>query len=195
MSWRLLTFTLLLFAGVATALGLQAGNYLIERVPQQANIPNVAELDPPVEYDALGNIIIPQPMQPLLDGGQGLPEDDLMVAWQIDPDSLEETVDNEEHSAMYAEENRQLSGVVTQGSTAVSSQVFRPIQNQPTFRPSPAPQGGSGAEPAWVMEFNSAMARCRTLGFNERPACIARTRQQYCGAYNAWGRVADCPAQ
>ncbi len=38
MSWRLLIFTIIVFAGVATALGLQAGDYLIGRVPVQANI-------------------------------------------------------------------------------------------------------------------------------------------------------------
>ena len=62
MSWRLLIFTIIVFAGVATALGLQAGDYLIGRVPVQANIPNVTELDPPAEYDDQGRLIIPQPM-------------------------------------------------------------------------------------------------------------------------------------
>ncbi|WP_432785922.1 hypothetical protein AAEX37_00048 [Oligella sp. MSHR50489EDL] len=188
MSWRLLIFTVIVFAGIATALGLQAGDYLIERVPVQANIPNVTELDPPAEYDALGHLITPQPMQPLLDGTQGLASDKPNVDWKVKKESLDVTLKNEEKSAMYAEENQRLSGVITQGSTS-SNQTFQPIRRQETT------QGNAGDNQAWVGAFNQAMAQCRTMGFNERPGCISRVRNQYCGGNNAWGKVPDCPAR
>lgn len=187
MSWRLLIFTVIVFAGIATALGLQAGDYLIERVPVQANIPNVTELDPPAEYDAQGKLITPQPMQPLLDGTQGLASTKPDVDWQVKQSSLTDTIKNEESSAMYAEENQRLSGVVTQGTTG-GGQTFQPIRRQ-------APAQSDGGNLAWVGAFNQAMAQCRTLGFNDRPACINRVRNQYCAPNNAWGRVADCPAR
>ena len=189
MSWRLLIFTILVFAGVATALGLQAGDYLIGRVPVQANIPNVTELDPPAEYDEQGRLIIPQPMQPLLDGTQGLATATPDVDWKIKESYLDEAVKNEESSAMYAEENLRLSGVVTQGSTGATKNL-QPIQRQ---RPTQGDAGGNNL--SWVDTFNQEMAQCRTLGFNDRPSCISRVRQQYCGANNAWGRVTDCPAR
>lgn len=189
MSWRLLLFTIIVFAGVATALGLQMGDYLVERVPSQANIPNVTELDPPVEYDEAGNVIIPQPMQPLLDGTQGLAAAKPDVDWSINPESLKDSIENEGSSAMYVEENIRLSGVVTQGTTGGGSRNFQPLQR------SRSAGGADNANLAWVGAFNQAMAQCRGLGFNERPACITRVRNQYCGANNAWGRVADCPAR
>lgn len=189
MSWRLLIFTIIMFAGVATALGLQAGDYLIERVPVQTDIPNVTELDPPAEFDDQGKPITPQPMQPLLDGTQGLATTKPDVNWKISESSLDVALKNEKDSAMYGEENQRLSGVVTQGSTG-GAQSFQPIQRQ---RPA---QGGSGSNnSAWVGAFNQAMAQCRALNFNERPSCISRVRNQYCGANNAWGRVTDCPAR
>ena len=194
MSWRLLIFTILVFAGVATALGLQAGDYLIGRVPVQANIPNVTELDPPAEYDEQGQLIIPQPMQPLLDGTQGLASNAPNIDWQIKESNLDDALKNEEGSAMYDEENLRLSGVVTQGSTGTSL-------NLKPLRPLRSNQGASGSAGtgsdnlSWVGAFNQAMAQCRALGFNERPSCINRVRNQYCGANNAWGRVADCPAR
>lgn len=189
MSWRLLIFTIIIFAGIATALGLQAGDYLIQRVPVQANIPNISELDPPAEYDAQGKLIIPQPMQPLLDGTQGLASAKPEVDWKVKEGSLSDTIKNEEGSAMYAEENQRLSGVVTQGTTG-GAQNFQPIRRQ-----NPTPNTGGGGNLSWVGPFNQAMARCRTLSFNDRPACINRVRNQYCGPNNAWGRVADCPAR
>ncbi|NLJ51044.1 MAG: hypothetical protein GX342_02695 [Alcaligenaceae bacterium] len=189
MSWRLLIFTVIVFAGVATALGLQAGDYLIERVPVQANIPNVTELDPPAEYDEQGRLIIPQPMQPLLDGTQGLALADPGIDWSIQAESIDDTLKNTEGSAMLSEENIRLSGVVTQGTTG-GSQTFQPLQRQRSN------QGSAGSDNlAWVGAFNQAMTQCRSLGFNERPSCISRVRNQYCGANNAWGRVADCPAR
>lgn len=188
MSWRLLIFTVIVLAGIATALGLQAGDYLTDRVPVQANIPNVTELDPPAEYDAQGNLLIPQPMQPLLDGSQGLAAAKPEVDWKVKQDSLATTLKNEEKSAMYAEENQRLSGVVTQGTTG-GSQSFQPIRRQDTAAVN------SGGDQAWVASFNRAMAHCRTLGFEERPACISRIRNQYCGPNRAWGKVADCPAR
>ena len=96
MSWRLFIFTVIVLAGIATALGLQAGDYLTDRVPVQANIPNVTELDPPAEYDAQGNLLIPQPMQPLLDGTQGLAAAKPEVDWKVKQDSLATTLKNEE---------------------------------------------------------------------------------------------------
>ncbi len=191
MSWRLLIFTILVFAAVATALGLQAGDYLIGRVPVQANIPNVTELDPPAEYDEQGQLIIPQPMQPLLDGTQGLASAKPDIDWKIQESNLEEALKNEEDSAMYAEENLRLSGVVTQGSTG-NTLNLQPLRRQQSTQGS----GGSGGDNlSWVGAFNQAMTQCRALGFNERPSCISRVRNQYCGANNAWGRVADCPAR
>lgn len=189
MSWRLLIFTIIVFAGVATALGLQAGDYLVERVPVQANIPNVTELDPPVEYDDQGQLIVPQPMQPLLDGSQGLASANPEVDWAVKEASLGDTIKNEERSAMYAEENLRLSGAVTQGSTG-ETKNFQPI------RRGNSSQGGSaGGNLSWVGTFNQAMTQCRALSFNDRPSCVSRVRNQYCGANNAWGRVADCPAR
>lgn len=46
MSWRLLFFTLVLLAGVATLAGLQAGDWLVAHAPTQANLKNLAEEDP-----------------------------------------------------------------------------------------------------------------------------------------------------
>ena len=192
MSWRFLIFTIIVFAGIATALGLQAGDFLTQRVPVQANIPNVTELDPPASYDAQGKLLIPQPMQPLLDGTQGLAAAKPDVEWKVKAGSLSDTIKNQEQSAMNAEENQRLSGVVTQGTTGTPSKTFQPIRRQNT---TPSANTGGSNNLGWVPAFNQAMARCRTLGFNDRPACISRVRNQYCGANNAWGRVADCPAR
>jgi hypothetical protein len=128
-------------------------------------------------------------MQPLLDGTQGLASASPAIDWEIKESYLDEALKNEEGSAMYAEENLRLSGVVTQGSTG-GSQNFQPLQRQ---RPTQGSSGGDNL--AWVGAFNQAMAQCRALGFNDRPSCISRVRNQYCGANNAWGRVADCPSR
>ena len=191
MSWRLLIFTILVFAAVATALGLQAGDYLIGRVPVQANIPNVTELDPPAEYDEQGQLIIPQPMQPLLDGTQGLASAKPDIDWKIQESNLEEALKNEEDSAMYAEENLRLSGVVTQGSTG-NTLNLQPLRRQ---QPTQGSGGSGGDNLSWVGAFNQAMTQYCALGFNERPSCISRVRNQYCCAINAWVRFADCPAR
>lgn len=176
MSWRLLTFSLLIFAAIATTIGLWMGDKLIKGVPEQANLPNTVALDPMPETDAQGNKLHHQPPQPLLSGKMGIVQTSKAVDWKI------------KYAEPKASSSSQDSGSVTTGTTD-DNQSYTPITQSAPANSQPAQGGGA----TWISEFNQKMSQCRTLGFNDRPVCIRNTRQQYCGAHNAWGQVADCP--
>lgn len=182
MSWRFLFISLLIFAGLATWAGIQAGEWLIAHTPTTANIPNVSEFDPPPQVDQFGRPVLRQPQQPLMSGAQGVPEKPTAIDWAIDPS---------QKSDILTASSSQYNPNVTIG-TASGSINAAPIQATPITRPATIP-GTSGGGYAWEPAFHRAVAHCRTLGFFERPTCLGKVREQYCGAYNAWGKVKDCP--
>ncbi|WP_028357309.1 hypothetical protein [Brackiella oedipodis] len=187
MSWRLLIFSLLIFAAIATTIGLKAGDWLIDHVPDQANIPNTAILDPEPQVDAQGRPVMNQPQQPLLNGSQGVPPEHQAVNWKIDSNSVKQSEKNAETGEKNNSANNAGAYTVTEGDTGASAN-YRPLQRNNTT-------ATSSAGAAWQGEFQQKMAACRRLDFNSRPSCIRNTRQQYCGANNAWGQINDCPAQ
>lgn len=197
MSWRLLLFTLLVFAGLSTVGGLYAGDWLIKHAPVQANLPDITETDPPPPIDEQGRPMVRRPQQPLMNGNQGFPERAVNVDWSVKATNLSEAK-TASSSALLAENSTGLgaakpinSGNVTIGSTGQAANM-RPIgQNTPV-----TPQTNRGsAGGAWEGAFNRELAACRQMGFFERANCVANVREHYCGSNRAWGQVRDCPAR
>lgn len=183
MSWRLLFFTLLVLAGIATVGGLYAGDWLIDHAPKQANLPNVDENDPAPKVDANGIPVLNQPPQPLMSGQMGIAESFPPVDWSVKESNLM----NGKTTSSGGDPVKSTETVIDAG--AVSQNIStRPIGN------SHAITAGNGGF-AWEGAFQTEMASCRRLGFSERPACISSVRAKYCGANNAWGKVNDCPAR
>lgn len=179
MSWRFLIISLLIFAGLATWGGIQAGEWLIAHTPTTANIPNVTEADPPPLVDQAGRPVMRQPQQPLISGAQGVPEKVANVDWEIDA---------EQKSDILTASTAASLGVTI--GTASGRIDAAPIQSR---RINPPVATGNTGGYAWEPAFHRAVAQCRTLGFFERPTCLGRVRNQYCGPNNAWGKVKDCP--
>ncbi|ETD70740.1 hypothetical protein V757_07100 [Pelistega indica] len=188
MSWRLLFFTLLVLAGIATVGGLYAGDWLIDHAPKQANLPNIDENDPTPKVDANGIPILNQPPQPLMSGKMGVAESLPTVDWQVKSSNLMngKTVTSSGSSLSNSAPLKSTENVINAG--AVSQNITtRPISNNNT--------SNNNAGFAWEGAFRKEMATCRQLGFSERPSCISTVRAKYCGANNAWGKISDCPAR
>ncbi|MGO1766749.1 hypothetical protein CAP48_03835 [Advenella sp. S44] len=188
MSWRLLFLSLLIVAGVATWGGLQAGDWLIEHAPVSANVPNVMESDPNPMVDADGRPIQLQPQQPLMSGAQGVPKQPDPVQWQVDAEegeqAIEQAVTTNNSEITVGDATDTLDG----GHTGDNEQGMQPIRR--------SRDAGRAAQAGdWEPAFRQAMSECRALGFFDRPACLSRVRNQYCGANNAWGNVSDCPSR
>lgn len=147
MSWRLLLFTLLVFAGLSTVGGLYAGDWLIKHAPVQANLPDITEADPPPPVDAQGRPMVRRPQQPLMNGNQGFPEKPVDVDWTIKSSNLS-AAKTASTTANIAGANssgvgaaKPISNNVTQGSTSQPSNI-RPIGQ--TQRITPNRGGGGG---------------------------------------------------
>ncbi|NOL48629.1 hypothetical protein [Pelistega europaea] len=179
MSWRILLFTLLVLAGIATAGGLYTGDWLIAHAPKQANLPNINENDPAPPVDANGVPLMRQPPQLLMSGRIGLPEAMPEIDWHIKAENLSE---DKTDSIPFI-----LDSVINADS---ASRVVntRPIGQ--TIQPAP-----NNNVSGWQADFQREMAACRQLGFFDRARCVGETREHYCGANKAWGRVDDCPAR
>lgn len=178
MSWRLLFFTLLVLAGIATASGLYTGDWLIAHAPKQANLPNINENDPAPPVDANGVPLMRQPPQLLMSGRIGLPDPMPEIDWHVKAENLSE---DKTDSIPFI-----LDSVI---STDSASRIVntRPIGR--AAQPAPASNNTTG----WQADFHREMAACRQLGFLERAGCVHDTRARYCGANGAWGKVDDCP--
>lgn len=187
MSWRLLFFTLLVLAGVATVGGLYTGDWLIEHAPRQANLPNISENDPMPVVGADGTPQLRQPPQPLMNGKLGIPEQEVNVNWQVKEDNLSQakTASTAASPAASAPRTNATNSVSSGGSTSQT------IKTRPIGAANTASGGGGGWEPA----FRREIAACRQLGFFERASCVGDVRERYCGANKAWGKVNDCPAR
>lgn len=185
MSWRLLFFTLLVLAGIATVGGLYAGDWLIAHAPTQANLPNVSENDPAPLVDINGLPILRQPPQPLMSGKMGVPENKVDVDWRIKESNLTEA-----KTASTSATPEFITSNVSQSGSSSTVVKTRPIGN---VAPSVAPDQGVGG--GWEVAFHREMAACRQLGFFERASCVGSTRERYCGTHKAWGRVNDCPSR
>lgn len=187
MSWRLLFLSLLIVAGAATWGGLQAGDWLIEHAPTSANVPNVTASDPNPMVDAQGRPVQLQPQQPLMSGAQGVPTQPESVQWHVDvaqgEQAIEQAVTTTNSEITMGEATDTLDG------SNGGDQDMVPIRRTPrAARAAPAPGN-------WEPAFHQAMSECRALGFFDRPSCLSRVRNQYCGANNAWGNVSDCPSR
>ncbi len=185
MSWRLLFLSLLIVAGAATWGGLQAGDWLIEHAPVSANVPNVTASDPNPMVDAQGRPVEPQPQQPLMSGAQGVPSQPEPVQWHVDAAKGEQAIEQ----AVTTNNSEITTGDATDTLDGADDQEMVPIRRTPR-QPRAAATGGN-----WEPAFRQAMSECRALGFFDRPACLSRVRNQYCGANNAWGNVSDCPSR
>lgn len=200
MSWRLLFFTLLVLAGIATMGGLYAGDWLIAHAPTQANLPNVIENDPSPTVDANGLPVLRQPPQPLMSGKMGVPDTEVHVDWTVKEDNLTDA-----KTASVASSTDDFgSGSLAQPGSSSTIVKTRPIGSDGSVNgnvvPAPAPvlgppPGSSSRGGGWEPAFHREMAACRQLGLFERASCVGDTRQRYCGANNAWGQVKDCPAR
>ena len=197
MSWRLLLFTLLVFAGLSTVGGLYAGDWLIKHAPVQANLPDITEADPPPPVDAQGRPLVRRPQQPLMNGNQGFPERETTIDWAVKAENLSAAKTASSTARLPSDMNTTGTGAakpitnnVTRGSTAPSGNM-RPIGQGGATTPS---RGGS-AGGSWETAFNRELAACRQMGFFERANCVANTRERYCGPNKAWGQVRDCPAR
>lgn len=200
MSWRLLFFTLLVLAGIATMGGLYAGDWLIAHAPTQTNLPNVIENDPSPTVDANGLPVLRQPPQPLMSGKMGVPDTEVHVDWTVKEDNLTDA-----KTASVASSTDDFgSGSLAQPGSSSTIVKTRPIGSDGSVNgkvvPAPAPvlgppPGSSSRGGGWEAAFHREMAACRQLGLFERASCVGDTRQRYCGANNAWGQVKDCPAR
>lgn len=193
MSWRLLFFTLLVLAGVATVGGLYTGDWLIEHAPKQANLPDFDKHELSQKVGADGKPILNQPPQPLMNGKLGIPEPLGHVDWRVKAENLSNL--KSASSASISETNPSIfsedasTHITTNISIAESSSQTiktRPINSTHTSQPS---LGSASWEPA----FHNELASCRQLGFGERADCVRNVRNHYCGGNNAWGQVSDCP--
>lgn len=187
MSWRLLFFTLLVLAGVATVGGLYAGDWLIAHAPTQANLPNISENDPAPMVDANGLPVLRQPPQPLMSGKMGIPDTEVNVDWTVKAENLTEA----KSASVSSSAAEFVSGEASQAEFSSTVAQTRPIGSGSTVV-SPAPMNNAGG---WEAVFHREMEACRQLGFFDRASCVGATRERYCGAHNAWGRVRDCPAR
>ncbi|MDY3331717.1 MAG: hypothetical protein SOX43_07165 [Pelistega sp.] len=191
MSWRLLFFTLLVLAGVATVGGLYAGDWLIEHAPRQANLPNFNENEPAPQVGPDGVPLLRQPPQPLMSGKLGIPDKEVKVDWQVKADNLSKaktaSVSSSSTASAAAPRDNATSSVSSGGSTSQAIKT-RPINQNNAA----APRSGGGN---WEAAFRREIAACRQLGFFERASCVGNVREKYCGANKAWGKVNDCPAR
>ncbi|HBP31514.1 MAG TPA: hypothetical protein DD666_19150 [Advenella kashmirensis] len=188
MSWRLLFLSLLIVAGVATWGGLQAGDWLIEHAPVSANVPNVMESDPNPMVDAQGRPIQLQPQQPLMSGAQGVPKRPDPVQWHVDVEQGEQAIEQAVTTTNSEVTIGEATDTIDGGNANDNDQGMVPIRR--SSRASRAAPAGN-----WEPAFHQAMSECRAMGFFDRPACLSRVRNQYCGANNAWGNVSDCPSR
>lgn len=199
MSWRLLLFTLLVFAGLSTVGGLYAGDWLIKHAPVQANLPDITEADPPPPVDAQGRPMVRRPQQPLMNGNQGFPERETSIDWAVKAENLSSAKTASSSASLSTGANstgvgaaKPITSNVTQGSTAPTGNM-RPIGQGAVITPQRNSGGGGGG--SWQAAFHRELAACRQMGFFERADCVANTRQRYCAPNNAWGVVRDCPAR
>lgn len=187
MSWRLLFFTLLILAGVATVGGLYTGDWLIEHAPRQANLPNINENDPMPVVGADGTPQLRQPPQPLMNGKLGIPDQEVNVNWQVKEDNLSQAKTASAAESLATDPPRtNVTNSVSSGESTSQTIRTRPIGAATTVA------GGSNS---WEPAFHQEISACRQLGFFERASCVGDVRQRYCGANNAWGKVNDCPAR
>ncbi len=186
MSWRLLFLSLLIIAGAATWGGQQAGDWLIAHAPVSANVPNVTASDPNPVVDAQGRPVQLQPQQPLMSGAQGVPQPLGQVQWQIDTNQAEQAIEKTETLTNAIVTTGDASDSMDGGAAGSDDNDMVPIRRTPRNQ-------GAASSGNWEPAFRQAMSECRSLGFFDRPACLSRVRNQYCGPNNAWGNVSDCP--
>ncbi|WP_144084571.1 hypothetical protein [Advenella mimigardefordensis] len=180
--------SLLIVAGVATWGGLQAGDWLIDHAPVSANVPNVTESDPNPMVDAQGRPVQLQPQQPLMSGAQGVPKQLDPVQWHVDAAQGEQAIEQAVTTTNSEVTTGEATDTLDGGTASDSNQDMVPIRRTPRASRN-APAGN------WEPAFHQAMSECRALGFFDRPSCLSRVRNQYCGANNAWGNVSDCPSR
>ncbi|WDU51895.1 hypothetical protein [Taylorella equigenitalis] len=181
MSWRLLFFTLVLLAGVATLAGLQAGDWLVAHAPTQANLKNLAEEDPSPVLGPDGTPILKEPPQPLMNGSIGVPQRSYTADWAIKKSSADQMLNQLK--------NDSLAPLIDPNSpSSVYSQGAGDNFPAPApFTPPVAQESGN-----WEDSFQAELAACRKLKFGQRGECVSRVRNNYCTANNAWGTVSEC---
>ncbi|AIL32036.1 hypothetical protein [Basilea psittacipulmonis] len=186
MSWRSITFILIVLAILAVMAGVPLGEKLGRNVPTKSNLADTTANDLNPAVSANGLPIMHQPPQPLMDGTMGVPKTLPIVDWRIDPDNRTQA-----DTAALSSSSIQFNFV--QGSTATNIAHTEDVETIDHNRFKVDVMDSQA--PLWVSSFKRAMSECRAKGFNERPACIREVRQLYCGANHAWGEVEDCPAQ
>ncbi len=201
MSWRLIFAILILAAGTSAWGGLQLGDWLIAHGPTKPLVPvPPPELSKTPVLDANGKPFVATAPQPLLNGGQGIPEIMPPVDWQINSQSLmasqskialaTTTITLEQTIALAAGEQLEPAGLdgIAQ-LTAGSYQNIQPIDVPPMPNAQPASQI------PWQDKFHAALKACENVGFFSRPSCAWDARNKYCEPNNAWGKVDGCPAR
>ncbi len=212
MSWRLILVTLIAAAGFSAWLGLRLGDWLVAHGPLINTETQVAAASAPTPVlDADGRPYTAQPPQPLLNGRLAVPETTAPITWEINPEALNETLNNPLIATATASislyQAQQLAGQGEGGLAGIAdvgdllgaprggNVPLQPIEVPGvTSIQQQAPSTGSTSQ-AWQADLQRALNACQASSFFDRPSCLWAARNQYCGANNAWGLIEDCPAR
>lgn len=157
---------------------------------------------------------LPEPPQPLLDGGRGVPE---RAATAAIPTPMVSVLGSEANPTVVppnAAPSDLPASPVTAGkastvvtvrseqqaaaSNATAPKAATPAQSSPPA-PSPAPvTPTTPAQPAkpsaaWLEALRSDLAACQSQGLLTRVVCQERARWRHCDPARAWGTVPECP--
>ena len=211
MSWRFLLLVLLVVAGFSAWGGISLGNWLVAHGPAT---PMVIEEDAPLGdlvLDADGRPFMAQPPQPLIDGRQGIPDNNAVIAWHVPgrslihddvlpPIAIATTTISMEQARAIAEGEEGLPGMGDISELIANIQGARlPLQpiDVPQATSSPVIATTTAPAPAghWELALRQEIQACSRLGFFERPSCAWAARNRYCEPNRAWGKTPDCPAK
>lgn len=184
MSWRTINTVLMTFFVLACTGGIILGAILSKNVPIRLNIPDTTQNDKGPAVNMNGLPVMYQPPQPLMNGARGQPRTLPIVDWRLNPKNRT------------AADIAALSSAVVQYHTTEGRTIkFLDDEDAQTIDPSQFSKTVINDKSApWIGAFRREMQACRRRNFRDRPACLKEIRQLYCGGYQAWGRVDDCPA-
>jgi hypothetical protein len=164
---------------VSALLGLALATWLSWRVPLSP--PNAQEPEVPRRsVTPVGDL--PEPPQPLLDGGRGVPDRAVITA---------------PPKPMAPVPGSQASQTVVPPNSAPSDLPTSPEPATPTGPAAPATPTAPGQpvipNTAWLDALRSDLAACQAQGLLTRVVCQERARWRHCHPARAWGSVPECP--
>jgi len=202
MSWRFLIILLVIMLATAGMAGVGLGEWLVTKAPSASETTraNLPEPTTKTERDISGRVIIPQPPQPLLDGGLGLPNQAKVQLWELQPNSLFDgfidpmvIISREGQSYTVGDMLSKAGQDLPQGPTDI--QLLDVTQAGGASSAATPNSNATRSVLPWQDQLKEAVEKCDAGSFFDLPNCMERARDKFCTPNKAWGKHPLCPGR